>query len=191
MTQRVLQLLWGFLTLSGITHAQWQLQNSGSTADFRGLSVVSRNVVWASGTKGTFALTTNGGLNWEVGSVSEAGELDFRDVHAVDANIAYLLSAGPAEQRKARIYKTTDGGKHWTLQYTNNTPGVFFDAFAFWDANNGIALSDPVDGHFFIITTTDGGTTWKELPRINTPPALAGEAAFAASGTCLFCQREQ
>ena len=129
------------------------------------MSAVSSDVAWASGSKGTFARTTNGGLNWEVATVPEAAELDFRDVQAVDANTAYLLSAGPAEQGKARIYKTTDRGKHWTLQYTNSTPGVFFDAPAFWDADHGIALSDPVNGHFLIITTADGGVTWKEIPR--------------------------
>src|SRR6266478_10047296 len=96
--------------LSNVAHAQWQPQVSGTTADFRGLSVVSSDVAWASGTKGTFAHTTNGGLNCEVGSVPDGAELDFRYVHAVDANTAYLLSAGPAGQGKARIYKTTDRG---------------------------------------------------------------------------------
>jgi photosystem II stability/assembly factor-like uncharacterized protein len=78
-----------------------------------------------------------------------------------------------------------DGGAHWTLQYTNPNGKAFFDAFAFWDAEHGIALSDPVNGHFLIITTANGGATWKEVTPENIPPPLATEAAFAASGTCL------
>jgi photosystem II stability/assembly factor-like uncharacterized protein len=48
-----------------------------------------------------------------------------------------------------------------------------------------MALSDPVKGYFRLIATSDGGTTWKELPVTGLPPALPNEGAFAASGTCL------
>ena len=112
--------------------------------------------------------------------------LDFRDVQGVDANTAYLLSIGTGEQ--SRIYKTTDGGASWTLQFTNHNAKAFFDAFAFWDAMSGIAMSDPVDGKFVIIRTTDGGAHWQEVSSANIPNALEGEAAFAASGTCLTVQ---
>ena len=46
-----------------------------------------------------------------------AESLEFRDVHAVDAATAYLLSIGSGEQ--SRIYKTTDAGLTWVLQFTN------------------------------------------------------------------------
>lgn len=154
------------------------------SVELRGLSVVSRDVAWASGAKGTYAHTTDGGKTWQSAVLPGAESLDFRDVEGVDAHTAYLLSIG----EQSRIYKTTDGGRHWTMQYSNTTPGVFFDAFAFWDAQNGIAFSDPVNGSFLIITTSDGGRTWKEVPARSLPPPLEGEAAFAASGTCITVQ---
>lgn len=163
--------------------AQWTTQSSGTTARFRGVSAASKSVVWASGNGGTFARTTDGGTTWRSIIVPGAEQLDFRDVEAVDANTAYLLSIGPGEQ--SRIYKTTNGGSDWTLQFTNHNAKAFFDAFAFWNARTGIAMSDPVDGRFILIKTTDGGANWKELPRENLPPALEGEGAFAASGTCI------
>src|SRR5262249_9908847 len=163
--------------------AQWQQQSSGTTADFRGLSVVNDKIVWASGTKGAFIRTVDGGTLWQVGAVPGAEQLDFRDVDAFDADTAYLLSAGKGEN--SRIYKTTDGGKQWTLQFKNTNPEAFFDAMAFWDARHGIAMSDPVDGRFLIITTDDGGATWKQILAQNMPPALPDEAGFAASGTCI------
>jgi photosystem II stability/assembly factor-like uncharacterized protein len=115
--------------------------------------------------------------------VAGAAELDFRDVDAFDANTAYVLAIGPGE--KSRIYKTIDGGKRWSLQFTNAEAAAFYDAMAFWDKNHGIAVSDPVDGRFRVIGTEDGGATWKQMPVDKMPPALEGEGAFAASGTCI------
>jgi photosystem II stability/assembly factor-like uncharacterized protein len=143
-------------------------------------------VAWASGDKGTYARTTDGGHTWQTGTVPGASELDFRDVDAFDANTAYLLSIGEGE--KSRIYKTTDGGKRWELQFKSNRPEAFFDAMAFWDRDHGIALSDPVGGRFLIIATSDGGKTWNEMPAGGMPAALQGEGAFAASGTCITVQ---
>lgn len=173
------------LLAAGVS-AQWSQQPSGTTARFRGVSAASSTVAWASGSSGTYARTTDGGASWQSSVMPGASELDFRDVHAVDANTAYLLSIGPGEA--SRIYKTTDGGKGWTLQFTNHNPKAFFDAFAFWDARTGIAVSDPVDGRFILIKTTDGGATWKELTNAKLPPAIQGDGAFAASGTCIAVQ---
>jgi photosystem II stability/assembly factor-like uncharacterized protein len=146
--------------------------------------VVSPKVTWASGTKGTYARTADGGKTWTAGHVPDAEKLDFRAVKAFGDNTAYLLSAGSGEG--SRIYQTTDGGKTWTLQFKNSEPEAFFDALAFWDEKNGIALSDPVKGHFQLIVTEDGGAHWNPLAPKDLPPALPREGAFAASGTCLI-----
>lgn len=162
---------------------QWQPQAIKTDADFRGLCAVGPGVAWVSGTKGTFARTTDGGKTWSVGTVPGAEKLDFRDVGAFGADTAYLLSAGPGED--SRIYKTTDGGKTWKLQFRNAEPKAFFDAIAFWDETHGVALSDPVDGKFLLVATDDGGATWTPLPEQSRPAALPNEGCFAASGTCL------
>jgi photosystem II stability/assembly factor-like uncharacterized protein len=181
-----LSLLLCLILLCTVSFAQWTPQQSGTTARFRGVSAVTGKVAWASGSAGTYARTTDGGATWQAAVVPGASALDFRDVQAVDANTAYLLSIGPGDT--SRIYKTTDAGRDWTLQFTNKNPKAFFDAFAFWDARTGIAMSDPVDGRFILIKTTDGGATWKELPRENLPPAIEGDGGFAASGTCIAVQ---
>ncbi len=59
---------------------------------------------------------------------------------------------------------------------------------AFWTPAHGIAVGDPVNGKFELITTADGGKHWKPIPPENLPPAIAGEGAFAASGTCIAVQ---
>ncbi len=185
-TIRLSHLLLFTFSLMSTATAQWQPQQSGTTADFRGLSAVSDKVVWASGTKGTFVRTTDGGKTWEAGKVPDADNLDFRDVDAFDANTAYLLSIGNGDT--SRIYKTTDGGKSWTLQFKNTDKQAFFDAMAFWDVNHGIAMSDPVNGKFVLLTTDDGGNTWKPISPDKIPAAIQGEGGFAASGTCIAVQ---
>lgn len=166
--------------------AQWVKQAVNTTASLRGLSVVNEKVVWASGTGGTVIKTINGGKTWKVIAVPRAEKLDFREIEAFDANTAYILSIGNGES--SRIYKTVDGGTTWGLQFKNNNEKAFFDAVACWDQNSCIAMSDPVDGHYVLISTSDGGNVWKPIVSNQMSAAKDGEAAFAASGTCLIAQ---
>lgn len=168
-----------FLATAALAQS-WLPQKSGTAVSLRGVSAVSDKVAWASGAEGTYLFTTDRGKIWRAAKVPNAEDLDFRTVHATNARTAYLLSSGPGD--KSRIYKTSDSGKNWTLQHTNPDSKGFYDALAFWDATHGIVLGDPVDGHFAILTTANGGKHWN---RQQTPPALPGEGAFAASGSCL------
>jgi photosystem II stability/assembly factor-like uncharacterized protein len=155
---------------------------TNTTENLRGISALSAKIAWASGTHGTF-LRTIDGSNWTVSQVPGAENLDFRDVEAFSADVAYLLSAGPGDQ--SRIYKTTDGGRSWTSQFTNHEPKGFLDCMAFWDSSHGVVLGDPVAGKFELLLTEDGGRNWTRLPPIALPDAQDGEGAFAASGTCI------
>ena len=166
-------------------------QNSNTTENLRGVSVLNNKVAWASGTHGTYLRTTDGGNSWQAAQVPGAEALDFRDVEAFSAKLAYLMSAGPGDQ--SRIYKTTNAGKTWTLQFTNKNPKGFFDCMAFWDRDHGIAVGDPVADNsgklrFELIATDDGGKNWNPIPPDALPPAIEGEGAFAASGTCIAVQ---
>jgi photosystem II stability/assembly factor-like uncharacterized protein len=149
----------------------------------RGLAFVSPSTIWASGTHGTYLHSTDAGQSWTAAQVPGAQALDFRDVEAVSDDEVYLLSAGPGDQ--SRIYKTTDAGRHWTLQFTNPDANGFYDCMAFWDRDHGIALGDPVEGRFELLTTADGGAHWTQSPTSSRPQALPNEGAFAASGSCI------
>lgn len=162
-------------------------QVSGTSVLLQAVSAASNRVAWVSGHRGTFARTEDGGDTWFLGVVPGADTLQFRDVHAVDARTAYLLSAGSGPL--SRIYKTVDAGRTWTLQFHNRVLEAFFDCFDFWDPNRGIAFSDAVGGKLVIVRTVDGGRSWNAVPDAGLPPALAGEGGFAASGTCLVTAR--
>src|SRR5215469_7526880 len=95
------------LLLSTLALAQVQMQESHTKESLRGVSVVNAKIVWASGTHGTYLLTTDGGKTWTPHQVPGAGGLDFRGVRAFGAE-AFLLAAGPGD--KSRIYHTLDFG---------------------------------------------------------------------------------
>jgi photosystem II stability/assembly factor-like uncharacterized protein len=164
-------------------------QVSGVTAVLQAVSAVSDDVAWVTGHSAAVLRTTDGGRTWTRLSVPDADSLEFRDVQAFSADVAYLLAAGPGA--RSRIYKTTDGGRTWTPQFVNAEPRAFYDCFAFWGPERGVVVSDAVDGRLVIRATTDGGTHWDLVPDAGVPAARAGEGAFAASGTCLVSTGER
>jgi photosystem II stability/assembly factor-like uncharacterized protein len=160
---------------------------SHTTESLRGVSAVSQKIAWASGTRGTYLRTIDGGRTWQAAQVPGAPTLDFRAVVAFSADEAFLMSAGPGDQ--SRIYHTSDAGQHWSLQFIATNPKAFFDSVAFWDPTHGILLGDPIPDESgklkFELLLTDDGRTWHALPPAQLPPAEESEGAFAASNTCL------
>lgn len=145
----------------------WELKETGVTARLRGLSPVSRDVVWASGSEGTVLRTVDGGRTWLDVSPPGTDGLQFRDVEAFDARRAVVLSIG--EGADSRIYRTENGGRTWSQTFTNDEPRAFYDCVAFFDKRHGLAMSDPVDGRFRILATEDGGRSWQVLPAGGMP----------------------
>jgi photosystem II stability/assembly factor-like uncharacterized protein len=175
-------LLLGILILTpGFAQSvQWVIQDSGTQAGLRGVSVVNAQVVWASGSGGTWLRTVDGGATWHSGKVPGAEDLDFRGIQAFSAKSAVVMSAGPGE--KSRIYKTSDAGAHWRLVFTNPDAKGFWDAIVFRGAKHGVLAGDAVDGAIAVFTSEDGGEHWT---RRRMPAAKDGEGAFAASNTSL------
>jgi photosystem II stability/assembly factor-like uncharacterized protein len=98
----------------------WAVQESGVDSNLRGISVVSASAngevtIWASGSKGVVVRSADSGKTWRRLRIPEAESLDFRGVQAFSARTAFLMSSGEGAQ--SRIYKTTDGGESWKLQF--------------------------------------------------------------------------
>jgi photosystem II stability/assembly factor-like uncharacterized protein len=158
-------------------------QDSGTAELLQAISIVDDQTVWVSGHGATYARTVDGGESWVAAVMPDAEGLQFRDVHAVDAQTAYLMSAGTGDA--SRIYKTTNGGESWTLQHINPDADGFYDCMDFWGPDHGALYGDSVEGQVVILTTSDGGETWERVSSSGLPDALPGEGGFAASGTCL------
>ncbi|MFZ1305789.1 MAG: oxidoreductase [Ferruginibacter sp.] len=156
-----------------------KLLNSGSKASLRGLSVVSDEVVWVSGSAGSVGRSVDGGETWNWTTVKGFEKADFRDIEAFDKNTAIIMGiADPAY-----ILKTTDGGQNWKVVFKDTTKGMFLDAMEFWNEQSGIVIGDPLGDKIFIARTFDGGENWQGIPAANIPAADKGEAFFASSGT--------
>jgi photosystem II stability/assembly factor-like uncharacterized protein len=167
-----------------------QTRISRITENLRGVSAVSQKIAWASGTHGTYLRTTDG-HTWIPDHVPGAESLDFRGIVAFSSDEAFLMSSGPGDL--SRIYHTSDAGRHWQVQFTNTNPKGFFDSMVFWDKTHGLVLGDPIPDDAgtpkFQLLMTDDGDTWTPIPPAQLPPALEGEAAFAASNTCIAILR--
>lgn len=163
-------------------YSQWEMEQSHTKADLRGIHAVGSGVAWASGTNGTVLRTEDGGYLWQMCAVPPGAEtLDFRGIWAWDAQIAIVMSSGHGDE--SRLYQTTDGCATWKSLYTNPDPKGFWDAITFTDKKNGILLGDPVDGRFVILRTEDGGMHWRKADDPALAADLRGEGAFAASNS--------
>jgi photosystem II stability/assembly factor-like uncharacterized protein len=185
------------LLFAAPTQAQrWKVQTSGTDTNLRGVSVANTPsekgaplpVVWASGSNGVILKSLDEGKTWQRVRVKDGDTLDFRGIVAFNASVAYLMSSGEGE--KSRIYKTTDGGETWKVQYSDNRKEFFLDTIACFSERECIALGDPISGKFLLLKTSDG-EHWASLPTDNMPPALPAEGAFAASNTCLALSGEK
>jgi photosystem II stability/assembly factor-like uncharacterized protein len=162
---------------------KWQNINVEIKSSFRALSVVDNKVAWVAGSKGWIGRSRNGGKTWSFQQSKGFEKLDFRSVYAFDSLTAIIANAGSP----AHIFRTTDGGKNWKSVYQNDNKDAFIDGLDFWNEKKGMAYGDPIEGKMLLISTQDGGLTWKELPDSQRPNLKEGEASFAASGTGIRC----
>ena len=172
------------LLLTTAAQAQWQVQQSNTTADLRGVHSLGKGVAWASGSKGTVLRTTDEGKTWQTCTVPPGGEaLDFRGIQAFDAKTAIVMSSGKGEL--SRLYKTSDGCRSWKLLFTNPDPEGFWDA-VLGESDEGrleiLILGDPVGGKF---STFQSMYEAKQLKKFDAGGLTAqqGEGAFAASNS--------
>lgn len=168
-----------FLCAGNLKAQHLILLQQGRQTNIRGMSVVDDKIAWVSGSKGYVAITADGGKTWAWQQVKGYEKADFRSIYAISATEAIIMGSGTP----ALILKTNDGGITWLEKYRNIDTAYFLDAMDFADAKHGFILGDPIDNKFLLLETTDGGDQWKIYN--NRPVALTGEAAFAASGTCL------
>jgi len=170
-------------TPSGATLPRATVQQSHTTQLLQAVHAVNERVVWASGHGGVVLRTLDGGTTWQARPTPAGDSLQFRDVHALNADTAWILSAGNGSA--SRIYRTTNGGASWSLQFINRDTAAFYDCLTFLDGNTGIAYSDASNNRTMLLRTGDAGATWGLLAQSVVPQPLPGEGAFASSGLCV------
>lgn len=179
---------------SSVAAQYWSPQYTGFTEDSRGISgihIKDRNTVWAFAYDGTgqiadlqeFTKTSNGGALWTPGLI-ELGDpsLVIQNIVGVDSNTAWVMTSREADGTGG-VYKTTDGGESWDFQVAATSAESWNNWTHFFDANNGVFMSDPSSGYFEIFTTSDGGSNWTRVPSSNIPAPLSSEYGYTGGYT--------
>src|SRR5580692_916081 len=150
-------LIFLFVLLNCKTSAQEiHVLTSSLKISIRGLSVVDDNIIWASGSSGTVARSTNGGKTFDWLKIKDYEKRDFRDIEAFDSNTAIIMAVA----EPALLLKTKDGGQTWKEVFRDTTKGMFLDAMDF-SGTDGVVIGDPVNQQIFMAFTSDQGDTWK------------------------------
>lgn len=143
----------------------------------RAIEIMGDNLAFAAN-KGTFGMYDSQNKTWRTNTQTyDTLVPEFRAVASTDVDF-FMLSVGSP----ALLYKTGDSGA-MELVYKEEHEKAFYDAMAFWNNQEGIAMGDPTDGCISIIITRDGGKNWKKLNCNLLPEVIEGEAAFAASNS--------
>jgi len=163
-----------------------QVMEQGPAVSIRGMSVVTDQLIWVSGSAGSVGKSVDGGKTWNWITVPNHANRDFRDIEAFDENTALIMAVG----EPALILKTRDGGRHWYTVYEDDTKGVFLDAMDFIQSDSsytGAVIGDPINQQLYYLITDDAGETWIKTKRENEeeeiPYFREQEGFFAASGT--------
>jgi hypothetical protein len=156
-----------------------ELLQEGTKSSLRGLSVVSDDVIWCSGSNGMVGKSIDGGLSFRWIQVKGYEKRDFRDIEAFDSSTSIIMAVA----EPAIILKTSDGGFSWRKVFEDTTTGMFLDAMDF-DGKNGVVVGDPIQDKVFLAETSNFGDTWQVIKRNNNCSSMTpGEAFFASSGS--------
>mgnify|MGYP005990962107 CR=1 FL=1 len=169
--------------------SNWTVQKLDTFAmpnSIRAIQAIDDQSMWFAGSAGIYGFTQNGGQDWKMDTIkTDTLTPHFRAIAITDQAV-HLLSIGSP----ALLYRSTDQGQNWSIVYQENHPSAFYDAMAFWDDKNGIAMGDPTDNCLSVIRTEDGGRSWTKVDCATIPSAADGEAAFAASNSNLSLQAD-
>ncbi len=146
-----------------------------------------RVVVHAGGRVGgpaTLLRSLDGGENWKVIDMTPHTAM-ILDVKFFDAmnGVVFGASDSDVQQSHARIIRTQDGGVTWKTVYESKRPFEITWKGSFPSAKVGYATiqsydPNPANTQRYVVKTTDGGRTWKELPLVDDAKVRAFGIGF-------------
>jgi photosystem II stability/assembly factor-like uncharacterized protein len=126
---------------------QWYLQESGTTANLRGVWFADSLNGWACGDSGIIVHTTNKGLEWSKQN---------SNVSTILMDIFFQnLQKGWAVGDFGTILFTSDGGNNWEIK--ESTVTTLLRKVKFADSSHGMIVGNQTT----LVGTEDGGITWQ------------------------------
>jgi len=135
----------------------WVTLKTISGKKLRSITFINENNVWCAGDSGLILSTTNGGINWSSQHLLVPVQLN--GIHFANERKGWVAGLGG-------LLHTTDSGANWYYQY--NDGALLLNSIFFIDSIYG--WSGYYDNITFgpeIITTTDGGTSWRNYSTMN------------------------
>ncbi len=139
---------------------------------------LEKDKVWYAADKSRFGFFDFGLNQKKEFQIPFEKSVEFRSIAQTNKYVFILCVANPA-----LLYRISKEDFSYELVYQEQHEKVFYDSMQFWNDTEGIAIGDPIEGSFSIITTHDGGNSWQKIPTNQIPKLEEGEAAFAASNT--------
>ncbi|MEO8764909.1 MAG: hypothetical protein ABI416_11505 [Ginsengibacter sp.] len=126
------------------------------------------------------SITHNGGITWQVHSITELENNYLYGVAATSPGIAHVIGYNYVNGG-GNIVRTSDGGASWKREGANaySDPASFPDAIEFFNPRDGVIFGDVLNGYFEIYTTNNGGNSWKRVPSKSIPAPLNSEYGSA------------
>ncbi len=167
----------------------WTLQVAVAGSFINGIKMFNANYgvytgdPTGSGQPYQMRFTTNGGTNWYNAQNSPIAGNEYGVINAwdwIDTTHFWIGSANlAASAANAKIFRTSNGYSG-TWSFTNvagtgGSTGLYYQAIAFTDVNNGMAGSNGNN----IVRTTNGGASWTA---VTLPPGVTTFAAINMHG---------
>ena len=147
-----------FVMITSLNFAQnWQIQNSNTINQLKGIQMISSTEGWACGDAGTILHTTNAGANWSLLTLTGS---DLHQIVFKDANIGIVVGDN------GTVFTTTNGGTNWISK--NSGTSLQLRGTGFAGGSTFYAVGD--DGA--AVKSTDDGNTWTTLNSITTERLL-------------------
>jgi|SRR5579884_365659 len=121
---------------------------------------------------GGISITGDGGKSWRLVTLPDCYQCVNTYFSFLDSHHGFALTAGmsPRHTFVERLYRTSDGGMHWTLV----RPTRFYGRIVFTDVLHGWVLTNPSGwaqkpccaipiGEGLIYRTSDGGRSWQRV----------------------------
>ena len=164
-----------------IGYSQWEIRTNGLPSwNVCNLIKVSNDstitaVVHTGSRPYPINISTDSGINWI--SKSTPDQSDVSDIAILDKNNFWFAEIN------GKIYRTTDGGDSWTLQFNDNVSVPFFDFIEIFGGNNLIAIGDAPakDKPVPVLISTDAGEHWTNVNHSYLIGEASGDQFFRFS----------
>lgn len=122
----------------------WTNLLKGPINDMGSICITANNTIWIGGSEGLIMKSIDYGDSWELmAPISEQGNL----INFVDENLGWAIG-------DSSIWRTTNAGGNWELQY-NNPGWCLYDSY-FDESGFGIIVGE----RGLILKTTNSGNSW-------------------------------